>query len=528
MLRFIISFLFLVTANADLFVALKQHNTDILLQAFHDVSDPTSPHYGQYWSQDKINNLVSPPQKQVDDLISHFKIQDVDCEQIGADALVCKQLNLLCLPNYNKLVDFIEVPANRLEHLHIKRSHSVGDGDGYVAREVILQLYNITYNSVSNSSVCAVEYQNVGGISNSDLEIQQKLNNQKTKPIVHIVGTNQSPMMEAQLDVQMMSQVADNADVWMWSGEQWLYSFAVKFLNQTTVPDVLSMSWGWSARQQCDSGLGPCPGNMSSSQYLHRVNMEYVKMGLRGVTVTVSSGDAGAPGRTNEDCSLSGADPVNPAFPGSSPYVTSVSATYVVPQQTTNSWKSNLCQQYGCVDGNAELPCNFNATGWTTGGGFAIFNETRTSWQKNAVLQYLNSSAKKPKHFQRNGRGYPDVAAIGHNCPTIMDGQIMPVDGTSCSSPIFAAIIALLNDHQKNNGKPNLGFVNPVLYQMWADNKNIFHDITKGNNWCTEMQCCNNTFGYESAVGWDPVTGLGTPNFGLMMEWLDQNTMRQK
>ena len=145
MLRFIISFLFLVTANADLFVALKQYNTDILLQAFHDVSDPTSPHYGQYWSQDKINNLVSPPQKQVDDLISHFKIRDVDCEQIGTDALVCKQLNLLCLPNYNKLVDFIEVPANRLEHLHIKQSHSVGDGDGYVAREVLLQLYNITY-----------------------------------------------------------------------------------------------------------------------------------------------------------------------------------------------------------------------------------------------------------------------------------------------------------------------------------------------------------------------------------------------
>ena len=105
-----------------------------------------------------------------------------------------------------------------------------------------------------------------------------------------------------------------------------------------------------------------------------------------------------------------------------------------------------------------------------------------------------------------------------------MGGQIMPVDGTSCSSPIFAAIIALLNDHQKNNGKPNLGFVNPVLYQMWVDNKNTFHDITKGNNWCTETQCCNNTFGYESAVGWDPVTGLGTPNFGLMMEWLDHNT----
>ena len=230
-----------------------------------------------------------------------------------------------------------ELSSNRRRDVCIVFSpHSVGDGDGYVGREVMLPFYNITYNKVQNArtSVCAVEYQDVGGISNSDLTTQQSLNAQPQKRITHIVGTNQSPMMEAQLDVQMMSQVAEGSDIWMWSGEQWLYSFAVNFLNRSTVPDVLSMSWGWSARDQCGSGLGPCPGNMTSAQYVHRVNTEYVKMGLRGVSVTVSSGDAGAPGRTNEGCAdQPGVDPVNPAFPGSSPYITSVSATYIVPQQ---------------------------------------------------------------------------------------------------------------------------------------------------------------------------------------------------
>ena len=110
---------------------------------------------------------------------------------------------------------------------------------------------------------------------------------------------------------------------------------------------------------------------MTSAQYVHRVNTEYVKMGLRGVTVTVSSGDAGAAGRTNEECAYPNSggggnvDPVNPAFPGSSPYITSVSATFIVPQQpiADNVWETPLCKQDGCVNGTHELPCNFNFTG---------------------------------------------------------------------------------------------------------------------------------------------------------------------
>ena len=53
-----------------------------------------------------------------------------------------------------------------------------------------------------------------------------------------------------------------------------------------------------------------------SQQYINRVSIEYIKIGLRGVKITVSSGDAGAPGRTSEDCDVS--NPVNPVFPGSS------------------------------------------------------------------------------------------------------------------------------------------------------------------------------------------------------------------
>ena len=122
-----------------------------------------------------------------------------------------------------------------------------------------------------------------------------------------------------------------------------------------------------------------------------------------------------------------------------------------------------------------------------------------------------------PKTGNKTGRGYPDVSAVGHNCPVISNGYLSGVDGTSCSAPIFAAILALLNNYQQSMARPKLGFVNPLLYSM-AD---IFTDIITGNNHCTEYQCCGPEYGYSAVEGWDPVTGLGTPNVGKIIERLN-------
>ncbi|KAI0085907.1 peptidase S8/S53 domain-containing protein, partial [Irpex rosettiformis] len=75
--------------------------------------------------------------------------------------------------------------------------------------------------------------------------------------------------------------------------------------------------------------------------------------------------------------------------------------------------------------------------------------------------------------------------------------------GTSCSSPIFASVISLINDQLIAAGKSPLGFLNPFLYA----NPSAFNDVTSGSN-----PGCN-TNGFKATSGWDPVTGLGTPNF---------------
>ncbi len=93
-------------------------------------------------------------------------------------------------------------------------------------------------------------------------------------------------------------------------------------------------------------------------------------------------------------------------------------------------------------------------------------------------------------------RGVPDVAGdadpqSGYNI--LVDGQQEVVGGTSAVAPLWAALIALINQQR---GKP-CGFLNPTLYTDSQD----FHDITQGNNGA-----------YSAGPGWDPCTGLGSPN----------------
>jgi len=114
----------------------------------------------------------------------------------------------------------------------------------------------------------------------------------------------------------------------------------------------------------------------------------------------------------------------------------------------------------------------------------------------------------------------PDVAAMGHNVLIVDGGAAQPVGGTSASSPIFAAVVSLLNVASIQKTGAPLGFLNPFLYQMAAAEPSCFHDITVGDNICTEDGCGASCQGYRCAKGWDPVTGLGSPNFANMLAYV--------
>lgn len=134
------------------------------------------------------------------------------------------------------------------------------------------------------------------------------------------------------------------------------------------------------------------------------------------------------------------------------------------------------------------------------------------SYQADAVSHYL--SIHKPPYgadkYNNTGRarGFPDVSANGAAYVVAVKGGFHQVYGTSASSPTFGAVITLINERRLAKGKGPVGFLNPALYA----HAHVLNDVTRGNN-----PGCG-TKGFAAAPGWDPVTGLGTPNFPKMLE----------
>lgn len=97
--------------------------------------------------------------------------------------------------------------------------------------------------------------------------------------------------------------------------------------------------------------------------------------------------------------------------------------------------------------------------------------------------------------YNTTSRGFPDVSAQGTDFAIFFNGTLRYEDGTSCASPTFASVIALLNDELLSAGKNRLGWLNPWLYS----NADALNDITSGDN----PGCGTN--GFSATTGWDPV-----------------------
>ncbi|KAG9957551.1 subtilisin-like protein, partial [Aureobasidium melanogenum] len=221
--------------------------------------------------------------------------------------------------------------------------------------------------------------------------------------------------------------------------------------------------------------------------YAKRVCEDLAQLGARGVSVFYASGDSGV--GSSGSCITnngSGAKRFTPEFPSTCPYVTSVGAT---------------------MDFNPEVVA-YHSSGFASGGGFSdLF--PRPAYQDKAVKAYLKTLGDRDAaYFNASGRAYPDISAQGSYFATVWNGTETLVSGTSASTPLFAAIIALVNDALIAGGKPTLGFLNPWLYKKGY---RAFTDITSGSAvGCSEI---GDGKGFPAVEGWDPVSGFGTPKF---------------
>ncbi|KAJ3498817.1 hypothetical protein NLG97_g838 [Lecanicillium saksenae] len=242
--------------------------------------------------------------------------------------------------------------------------------------------------------------------------------------------------------------------------------------------------------------------------YLKRQCNEFMKLGLQGTSIVFASGDGGVAGGHGGNCVGTNSDIFNPATPGDCPYVTSVGATYL-PK--------------GSKIGDPEVA----TASFASGGGFSNI-WTTADYQKDAVASffanhdpgyktYNTSDGTIPTTggiYNRAGRGFPDVAAVGDNGAYVVGGQAGLNGGTSMSAPVFASILNRLNEERLAAGKKVIGFANPALYK----NPSMFNQITSGDQ-SANGQC--NGKGFTAVPGWNPVTGLGTPKYPEMSKYFN-------
>jgi kumamolisin len=273
---------------------------------------------------------------------------------------------------------------------------------------------------------------------------------------------------EVMLDMCVVGSVAPGANIFMYFSEftsqGWLDGLNKAITDKNGI-DVISISYG---NPEDD------PDGAWTAMGVQEVNRAFQAAAAKGITVCCASGDDGS-----SDQVTSGA---HVDFPASSPFVLGVGGTKLAASNSTPP----------TITSETVWNETLHSEGATGGGVSAVF--TKPDYQ-NAVS--VPPSANPPHNI---GRGVPDVAAVADPVTGVLvikvDGNhLEPIGGTSAAAPLWAALIARINEGLKTN----CGFLNPLLYDRFS--KDVLHDITVGNNGA-----------YKATVGWDACTGLGSPN----------------
>ncbi|EIW56212.1 subtilisin-like protein [Trametes versicolor FP-101664 SS1] len=515
--------------------ALAQSTPYAIVDALYKVSDPKSPQYGQHLSKSEVEKLVAPSSAAVDAVNAWLQQNSLNGtalspsgDWVGFEVPVGKANTLFNAnfsvfehgtsgkqairtmlyslpPSLQGHVDLIHpttsfpAPVAKGEIVGIKRSvepvrlakrNLTADCTDETIPECVQFLYDIPLTPATNASNRLGVTGRFGNSAHFSF-LQQFLemfrpdmNSSITFSVVGIDGgTNDQTgpsVSEGELDIQYTVGLATNVPVtYYFLGDDFQDDGLDGYLDEVNTilaeenpPQVLTTSYGMT-----ESAI--------SFALTDKLCKAYAQLGARGTSILFASGDSGV------GCPAEGDDLVFQAtFPSNCPYVTSVGGTSGFPNEV--SWPGSS-------------------------GGFSNYF-ARPSYQDAAVDTFLAQLGdKNAGAFNRTGRAFPDISAAA-NGYIIFAAGLTGITGTSASSPVTASIIALLNDRLLSAGKPPLGFLNPWLYSEAAAS---FKDIVSGNN----SIICDRTNpqlprGFDTAVGWDPVTGLGTPSFTKLLALL--------
>jgi subtilase family serine protease len=321
--------------------------------------------------------------------------------------------------------------------------------------------------------------------------------------------------LEVALDVQWAHSIAPMANIILLTtnpaetlGVQGYPSMmnGEQYLIDNGMVDVITQSFG--AGEETFGGV----------QSLLNLRHAFISAQQKGVSVFASSGDGGSANTYKQPVKNPKLIPFpSVIWPASDPLVTSVGGTYLCTNPLTGTGIDSADPPVACQDNSGV-----REVGWiASGGGFSHL------FAKPSYQNMLPAGSTPIGSM----RGVPDVAynasartgvLVYDTAPgDVTSGLICPdhnpcsagwyvVGGTSASSPQWAALTAIADQIA---GK-RLGFINPSLYALASgpNYSTYFYDVTTGQN-----QTEDTIPGYPATTGWDPVTGLGTPNAATLL-----------
>ncbi|KAH9062425.1 subtilisin-like protein [Lactarius vividus] len=521
----------------DLYIALKAHRKNALVDTLYQVSDPNHPRYGAYLSKEQVAELVSPPPGTIELVNSWLEYYGVSSSSVsmthGGTTLTLSgvsiiQANALLGASYqlyrhvetnetvvrtfgyalpaalHGLVQTVvpttcfSTPHTRWQSLRKRPDRTAGlktpvsgepvivlssrDDDYDTTPSFLRSLYKTTEYTPAAPDRNALgivgilnEYPSPEDLTTFMFEYRSD-GTDAAFTVVRVNGGGYdptNPAAEANLDTQYAMAMTYPTPVIFYSTGRgpagttdWFVSWLGYILRESNIPPTISISYIMDERNIPES-------------YATYVCSQFSMLGALGVSVLIATGDDGV---GKGDCVTNdGTIRFYSYFPATCPYVTAVG---------------------GATGYEPEIAASLS------GGGFSnIFK--RPDYQDQAVTEFLQHLGNRHEgKYNATSRGIPDISAQSLRFPVYIKGLEYLGVGTSASTPIVASIVSLLNDYLISQGKVPLGFLNPWLYGTGMSG---LTDITSGSN-----PGCN-TDGFSAIEGWDPVTGVGTPDFQRLL-----------
>ena len=423
-------------------------------------------------------------------------------------------------------------------------------GSVFFAPPDIATVYNIgpLYSASINGTGQVIAVAGQSAIQLSDIEnFQSAANLTKKDPLQVLVPGTGEPQVsangdegESDIDVEWAGATAPGATVaFVYTGSNTSFGVydSVQYAVDEKIAPIISLSYDSCETELTANDLKVLEGIMQQGA-------------TQGQTIVVASGDQGSTacsGDTHLTTAQQQALAVN--YPASSAYTVGMGGTEIDP---SNADFSTAGQGYWQAKGSSdtvssalkyipEVAWNDDSTGnpLSASGGGASALVARPSWQTGVpgiasgsmrlvpdvslysspgLPGYLYCTSDQTNWAPASGTSSAQQASCNSGFRDSATGFLTVAGGTSFAAPIFAGMVALIN--QKAGYTTGQGLINPTLYKLAgnaATYASAFHDITSGNNNCIAgTSLCGSTAGFAANAGYDEVTGLGSVDLNAL------------